>query len=520
MKPSFNLTTEPWIPVRFHGEQQPRDVSLREALARAPDIAELTDPSPLVTVALHRLLLAVCHRVWGPPSERAWQALWEARHFDIEALDRYLEQWAHRFDLFDEERPFYQVAGLPREAATTVAKLGHEFATGNNPALFDHSLDDQPAVLSPAAAARLLVALQCFAVGGLITRLPGDPPSAESSHLFKAAVQVVTGTNLFETLMLNLVALTTEALNLRPERNVPAWEADPPQAERRAPAGLIDLLTWQPRRVLLFPAPDGTVSHAAIMAGNSMPPDLAIEQMEPMAAYVLRDVKNQHPWFPVGFRPEEALWRQGPALLEFSHDKGRRAATLDWLRSLRAAGRLEPRAFGLAMFGLSADRAKVFLWRAEALPLPDAYLLRPELITSIARCINAAGDVAARLTRAARLMAEETLEPDGKADRDRVDGLVESLAPARSYWPRLDEPFRRLMVALAETYDTDFGAEAQSAWAAALRQSAIDSFERAASALETSSRGYRAAALARPRLLANLAEAVKPLLPEPEEATA
>ncbi len=116
-------------------------------------------------------------------------------------------------------------------------------------------------------------------------------------------------------------------------------------------------------------------------------------------------------------------------------------------------------------------------------------------------------------------MAEETLEPDGTADRDRVDDLVESLAPARSYWPRLDEPFRRLMVALAGTYDTDFGAAAQSAWAAALRQSAIDSFERAASALETSSRGYRAAALARPRLLANLAEALKPLLPEPEEAT-
>lgn len=519
MKPSFNLTSEPWIPVRFHGEHQPRDVSLRDALARAPDIAELTDPSPLVTVALHRLLLAVCHRVWGPPSEHAWQALWDARQFDVEPLDRYLQQWAHRFDLFDAERPFYQVAGLPEKAATTVAKLGHEFAAGNNPALFDHSLDDRPASIDPAAAARLLVALQNFAVGGLIARLPGDPPSAESSHLFKAAVHVVTGSNLFETLMLNMVALNREALNLRPERNIPAWEAEPPRAERRTPAGLIDLLTWQPRRVLLFASADGMVSRAAIMAGNSMPLEWAIEEMEPMAAYIKRDVKNQYPWFPVGFRPEEALWRQGATLLEFAHEKGRRAATLDWLRTLRAAGRLEPRAFRLAMFGLSADRAKVFLWRAEDLPLPEGYLGNAELISKLKQCIASAGEAAGGLTRAARLMANEALEPDGTADRDRVSALVESLAPARSYWPRLDEPFRRLMAGLAETYETDAGEAAQSAWATAIRLSAVESFERAASALETASRGYRAAALARPRLLANLSEALKPLLPEPEEAT-
>lgn len=29
---SFNLANQPWIPVRFHGESQPRNVSIREAL--------------------------------------------------------------------------------------------------------------------------------------------------------------------------------------------------------------------------------------------------------------------------------------------------------------------------------------------------------------------------------------------------------------------------------------------------------------------------------------------------------
>ena len=120
---SFNLISEPWIPVLFAGESQPRDISLHEVLARAPDITELVHPSPLVTVALHRLLLAVCHRIYGPESEDTWGQLWNAGRFDNELLGAYFDAWRHRFDLFDEERPFYQTPGLPEAIATTIAKL-------------------------------------------------------------------------------------------------------------------------------------------------------------------------------------------------------------------------------------------------------------------------------------------------------------------------------------------------------------------------------------------------------------
>ncbi len=521
MNPSFSLVREPWIPVRLHGDEGSRELSLRDAIARAHEIAELADPSPLVTAALHRLLLAVCHRTWGPSNQRAWQQLWEARRFDQQALDAYLEQWAHRFDLFDPSRPFYQVPGLPRDVATTIAKLGHEFSAGNNPVLFDHRLDNAPRPLSPAHAARLLVALQAFAVGGLLTRLPGDPPSAEASHIFKAAVQVVTGRNLFETLLLNMVSLASEQANRDSARNVPAWEAEPPGTGPRAPAGIIDLLTWQPRRILLFPEPDGTVARVTILAGHSLPPKFEVHVMEPMVAYVKRDVKeNQDPWSPVGFRPEEALWRQGLALLQFAHDQGHRARTLDWLAGLRSAGHLEMRQFTLALYGLSADRSKIFLWRAEHLPLPEAYLTNGDLITEIGRCIQAAEAAAGAIRRATRQMAGEALEPEGQPDPARVTALTDALAPVRTYWPRLDEPFRRLVIDLAETYSADGGTRAIEEWAAAIRTSAVEAFERAASALETSSRGYRAAALARPLLLGLLNKALAPLTPELQEAPA
>lgn len=80
--------------------------------------------------------------------------------------------------------------------------------------------------------------------------------------------------------------------------------------------------------------------------------------MEPMAAFVKRDVKNQYPWAPLGFRPEEALWRQSAALFRFAAD-GKPAATLAWLRTLRQNRYLDDSQRQLALFGLSSDRAKI-----------------------------------------------------------------------------------------------------------------------------------------------------------------
>lgn len=512
---SFNLISEPWIPVLFAGESQPRDISLHEVLARAPDITELVHPSPLVTVALHRLLLAVCHRIYGPESEDAWGQLWNAGGFDNGLLAAYLDAWKHRFDLFDEERPFYQTPELPEAIATTIAKLGHEFSAGNNAVLFDHSVDDAPPSIPVSESARLLVAHQAFSIGGLIARLPGEPPSAEASHLVKAAVHLITGANLFETLVLNMPATSAESSNPDAPVDRPAWEQGPPKATAREPLGRADLLTWQPRRILLFPDPSGvTVSKAAVMAGYSFPSNLAVNQIEPMAAYQKRDApKNQDPWQPVGFRPERAVWRDSSALFQLS-DLHKPSATIRWLRELRQFGYLSRgHQFGLSLLGLSSDRAKVFLWRREDLPLPLAYIDDGNLVARLAAAVQCSVEAGHQLRLAAWALAAETLGPDGTADRKRVADLVESLSPEREYWPSLDEPFRRFMRDLAASYADDHGAAAREAWAADIRIAALRAFEGAASALETSSRGYRAAALARSRVPGALAGAVAELLP-------
>ncbi len=512
MPHTYNLIDEPWIPVRVRGKPSPRDVSLREALLRAHEIERLIDPSPIVTAALHRLLIALAHAaIAGPADEDAWAAEWARGRFEASVVEAYLGRFHARFDLFDAARPFYQSAGLPIQVASTVARLGHEYSRGNNSLLFDHSFDSRPPRIEPDAAARLLVTVQAFSLPGTITILPGDPTGSSASHLVKAAVVLLQGATLFETLLLNMVdvdGIRGRPFQFDPAEDAPAWERDEPvTATTRAPAGYLDLLTWQSRRVLLVPDDDGMVRRTVIMAGFGFPPGLDPHDYETMAAFVQRDKLG---WVPVGFRPEKALWRDSVALLQ-STSSGTGPSTVRWLGHLKAGYLDEDLRFDLTAFGLSTDRAKVFLWRAEEFPLPLAYVDNAELLPHLEHGLESAKEAASALFRATRVLAEQVLSPQGNGDPARIRAFGDSLGAERAFWPALDLPFRAFIrdVPTARV-------EAKAAWAASVRSAAEDAFERAARIVEeTPGRGHRAVAEAAPRFEFALHKALARLLPEP-----
>ena len=78
---SYNLVDEKWMPC-IMPDGKTKDFGLQEVLVRAHEIKELLDPSPLVTVSLHRLLLAILHRNFGPASLPKWQELWNKDKWD------------------------------------------------------------------------------------------------------------------------------------------------------------------------------------------------------------------------------------------------------------------------------------------------------------------------------------------------------------------------------------------------------------------------------------------------------
>lgn len=530
MSPSFNLVDEPWLPCLLAEAPRPRELSIREALARAPDIRRLVDPSPLVTVALHRLLLAILHRVFGPESEEEWVALWERGHFEQSRLDAYLSQSRPRpqFDLFDPERPFYQTPNLP-DMGKSIVELGHEFSVGASKLLFDHSIDDDPPSLSPAFAARLLVAHQAFARGGTVTPVAPATKYAKTAPLYRGAVLLVMGENLFQTLCLNLVRLNGSEgspWEFDSRRDRPTWERpEPPGVVEREPAGYLDYLTWQPRRVLLFPdnsAGMTIVRRCVTGVGEQLPsPDL-VRRYEQMVAYrVRRKAKaGEEPWAPIGFQPEKALWRDSLALFSRSADEALRPALLNQLTARLWYFGVETE-FSVSVGGLRYDptkTAEVTLWRHEELPLPFAYLRDDDLVSALGAGIKAAEEAGRRLREAVWRLAQQVLAPEGNADSARVSALADALAPVRAYWPALDVPFRRFMRELAAGYRTDLGREAMQRWAGVIHTGAAEAFEQTARAMETSGRGYRAAAEARSRFYGRLAGALAPIRPEEQVA--
>jgi CRISPR system Cascade subunit CasA len=515
MTVSFNLIDEPFLPVVWR-DGRTEELGLRVALGNAHELRELRDDSPLVTAALHRLLLAVLHRVFGPEDEDAWTRLRDRGRWDPKALDTYLDSdcCRDRFDLFDARRPFYQVAGSPKKPGS-VGRLAHELAGGNNATLFDHNRDDPPAVLSPSEAARLLIAQQAYAVGG------GKSATGYTSHapLLQGVIILPQGGTLFETLLLNLVAYNREA-PIPARDDAPIWERDDPTAlTSPQPRGYLDYLTWQSRTIALHPETEGrtVIRQASYAQGRKLD---APGLFDPQMAY--RKSKDQG-WRALRLDEDKALWRDSTALFRAASDDDRRPGCLEWLYQLEHHGVPLRQCYDLAAIGLCTNKAKVHFWRHERMPLPISYLDDIDLLTSLEKALDEAQKVGNVLHEGVRRLAAEAIAPTlGNPDRDRVRHFIDSLAPERLYWSRLEVSFRMFFRSLA-----DHAGDPERQWAEVcrwvredLRTQATHAFEQTAGRLDQSPRLLRAVSLARREFHRRLAAQTSPYQEEAHEQTA
>jgi len=524
---TFNLLDDPWLPCLVpgpYGSVHREEMGLRAVLGRAHEITELSNPSPLITVAVYRLLIVMTHRVFGPVDTEAWWELWDARQPNMAQFNAYLDSNAvhGRFDLFDAARPFYQVASLGVEYGASIAKITHEQAnSGNAVLLSDHGHGAATTGLTPAEAARYLVAFQSYAVGGLISYEKGQDPkiykSASAGPLVKGAVVLARGDTLWETLLLNMVRYPREEWNhANGEQDLPAWERDDePTALPRYPTGYLDLLTWQSRRVRLFPETDDhghvVVKRVAAMKGHPFPQGYERHTSETMVPFTYNEkakvAEGQDPYPPLVFRDERALWRDSATLLAATPGKAWRPATLDWLDDLGLKRRLKRTALPLDVLGMRSDQAKVLAWHHERLAVPLDYLdaHNTDLFEKLGIAVSLANNVGRALRDSVREMSKLLIssEADHKSARQPlpadVNGLAESLGVERVYWAALDEPFARFLMDLPRAPDgtppEDHARAALNQWATELRRAADDAFGGATAGMDTSARALKAAAL-------------------------
>jgi CRISPR system Cascade subunit CasA len=502
MNPSFDLLESPWVPC-IDGDGHPLELSLRDVLVRAGDVRELYGESSLVTAALYRLLLAVLHRIFGPRDWEAWAALWKAERWDPDRLDAYFEQWHHRFDLFDPQRPFYQTPD-ERVKPKSVASLIHDVASGNNATLFDHHTDAQGPVLTPAQAVRMLVAAQVFGLAGL----SGLSQKFTDGACASGIVFLIQGGDLFETLALNLLQYPTEDdVMVHGAQDRLAWEMDDPfTPERTRPLGYLDYLTWQNRRVLLLPeeGSDGVVVRQMTMA-----PALRLDSsvLDPMTHYRVDEKRGP---IPLPFIEERALWRDSSALFQLQHKGYRPPLTFHWVAELVDEGYLDRfRTRRYLALGMSKKQAKVNFFRSERLPLPLRYLREEALVESLEEALTMAEGTARQLWGAARTLATFTLSPEADTESGRqpvpedLKALTSQWAIERGYWPRLEHSFRRVMETLPDDRE-----EALAAWRDILRRTAWDAFDQVADSVGFSPSGLKAVVRARDQLAAGLGKAL------------
>ncbi|WP_267286774.1 type I-E CRISPR-associated protein Cse1/CasA [Kitasatospora acidiphila] len=200
-------------------------------------------------------------------------------------LQAYFEKHRARFDLFDPVAPFAQAAHLrtPKDETKGSAALVATAASGNNVPLFAARTDADPLELTPAQAVHWLLHAHCWDTAAIKTGAAGDPKvkagkttGNPTGPLGQLGVVVPMGRSLYETLLLNL-PVTPKLQVGRPQ-----WDRDPlgPTWESRPSDGLLDLWTWQARRIRLIPEDrsDGImVTRVVLCAGDRLDPAPATE---------------------------------------------------------------------------------------------------------------------------------------------------------------------------------------------------------------------------------------------------
>ena len=331
----FNLVDEPWIQVRWLDGKVSCE-SLTSVFTHASEIEEIGGELPTQAFAILRVLLAILQRAIvtsndfdeaADPAE-VWGELWRSDSLPMEKLARYLAEWHDRFYLFDEEKPFMQVAGLhtSKNETTEIKKIIADVPDGLP--FFAMRSGREIESLSFAEAARWLIHTQAYDTSGIKTGVIGDPQvkggksyPIGTGWAGKIGGIYIAGHNLRSTLLLNFhLASLTDHDQMVLLSDLPVWERDPDQAgsSQRTPTGQVDVFTWQARRIRLV-RDDASVTGVILTNGDKLDPQNRLA-LEPLTGW--RRSKAQEKalkllmvYMPAELRPDRAMWRGADSLL-------------------------------------------------------------------------------------------------------------------------------------------------------------------------------------------------------------
>lgn len=486
----FNLLSDPWIPAtRRDGTEE--ELSILELIRRASEFTSLSGELPTQVFASIRLLLAFLHRALdGPASADDWADLWEAGAFPEALIADYARRVEHRFNLFDSQVPFMQVADLrsANDKEFGLERIVAEFP--NNKRLFTNRSEQDLKSISPAEAARWLIHAHAFDVSGNKTGAVGDPAVKNGKGYpigpgwsGQIGGVLLQGANLFQTLALNLVSRDAAAyVKVGGPADVPVWERDPDnpaghQKPPRPPRGAIELYTWQTRRVRLFGDREG-VTGVLLANGDKITPH-NLHGLEPHSAWRYSEPQSKKEkttvFMPIRHEADRTVWRGLAALLPCT--AGRRGGggspqrylspgVLQWASDLVAQGML-PDNFrpGIRICGVvyGPQQATVDEVVEDELLVPVAALRADDPAAG-----TAAVEAVADAEKAAGVVWRLALNIAQAAGADTKNTFQGDTALEELY-ARLDSPYRAWLLTLTPGSDL---IQARQHWRETLRSAA------------------------------------------------
>jgi CRISPR system Cascade subunit CasA len=465
----YDLVTEPWVAVTTLPMSEEsagsRSVGLQELFLDAHRIGALAVALPPAASGLMRVLYALTARLTGLHEadskeeweDRRYELLTDRRQFDADEVQAYFARHAHRFGLFDTERPWMQDPRLRVECPSSsgVNKLVMARPAGSNQVFFGHFNDAEQVPLPAADAALHLLAQLYYGPSGQCT--PRTVAGQRFGNSFAGPLRKVlsyhpVGRSLFETLLLGLPypRRWTQEGGAQPDACV--WERDElpdPLAVPERPAGLLSALTEQYRHaVLLTPEPDGLSvvdAHITWALRHNRPP-----HEDP---YLLWDEGKDGLKRPREADADRALWRDLDALvIETRNDSGHRPYVLSDLKGVLPQDVEEfvrVQSLGFDQDGQTRDRT---YFTGSTPPLFGLLRLSDDpadraVGMGLAEARDAAEKAAGRLEYAlqtawrAYTLPFENDRPGGTAkDRKKRGGPWPSRALA-AYWPAAEQRF-------------------------------------------------------------------------------
>jgi CRISPR system Cascade subunit CasA len=443
---SYNLLTEPWIPVRGKNGQVFQK-GILDTLKQAHELVEVYDPAPPVQLGIYRLLIAFLMDAYQLKELESLGDVIEKGKFDLDIIERYAKEWFDRFDLFDVKHPFLQVPlNDEKKAMEPISRLMQHIPAGSNVSHFHHGNWEDNAYSFEQCARGLVTAAPFMIAGGR-----GKTPSINGG--VPPWYVLVKGTNLFETLSYNICIIPL--LVIADEDHPVAWRENGLNMEdMHNKFSIIEALTWRPRSIHLVPEECGICTYTGKQSNglvrrmyfaSGLNVSLSGSWSDPYSPYIITK-EGVRPIWP---QKNKELWRDiGPLMLlqqrdYFSSDKKisfQRPAIIQQFKQLIEEGIIKKsQPLIIEVYGIRTNEnplhPKLMEWYFERLVLPETLLSKK----NVGKYVQEAMDYSDNVAYAIRAALKKAY-PDIKANGKALDNLI--LRSQSMYWRHLKPLFR------------------------------------------------------------------------------